>query len=48
MGNFGLDPDEHPPRTEELRQVLLDYRLILEELIDGPLVQEEQPGQVKS
>ncbi|MGH8936757.1 MAG: hypothetical protein ACRDXD_10945 [Acidimicrobiia bacterium] len=45
---LALDPDEHPPRTEELRQVLLDYRLILEELIDGPLVQEEQPGQVKS
>jgi hypothetical protein len=46
--SLALDPDEHPPRTEELRQVLLDYRLILEELIDGQLVHEEQPAQVKS
>lgn len=45
--SLALDPDEHPPRTEELRQVLLDYRLILEELIDGQFLREQQPEQVK-
>lgn len=38
---MSLDPEEHPPRTEELRQVLLDYRLMLEELLDTPAFGED-------